>query len=58
MAGISLDVLYFVAIGLLSLSALFNSGLGAFFSSLATGVFGYIMLKIIAAWLKIEDSKK
>lgn len=52
MADISLDVLYFIAIALLSLSALFNSGLGAFFSSLATGIFGYIGLKIISAWLK------
>jgi hypothetical protein len=57
LAGISLDILYFVAVILLSLSSLFNSGFGAFFSSLASGVFGYIIIKIVVAWLGSADKQ-
>jgi len=49
--GISIDTLYFIAIILLAISSLFNSGFGACFSTLASGIFGYIGLKLITKFL-------
>jgi len=44
--GISLDVLYFIGVLLLAISSLLNGGFGAFFYTLATGVFAYIGIKL------------
>ena len=52
--GISVDTLYFIAIILLAISSLFNSGFGACFSTLASGIFGYIGLKLVMKFLESQ----
>ena len=43
---LSLDVIYFIAVFLISLGSLFNSGFGSFFSTLGSGVVMYVIVKI------------
>jgi hypothetical protein len=49
---ISIDTLYFIALFLISLASLFNGGFGSFFSILGSGIFAYIVIKIIFKYLE------
>lgn len=50
--GINMDTLYFIAIILLAVASLLNSGLSACLSTLASGIFGYIIIKLISKYLE------